>query len=393
MHKPAPKPVLMPYCAKRAWPKMLNSQDPVALLQALIACESVTPAEGGAIRLLQSILTPLGFDCQPMLIEGIHNLYATRGKNAPHLCFAGHTDVVPVGALEQWQHAPFAGTIAAGKIYGRGAVDMKGAIACFIAAMAQQPPDYKVSLLITGDEEGEAEHGTKAMLPLLAASGEKWDGCLVGEPTNPSFMGEVIKVGRRGSMKAEIVLFGQQGHAAYPERADNPLPDLGRLAQLLSRPIDAGAPLFQPSTITVTNIEVGNPTNNIIPASGRLRCDIRFNTNWTGATLTAYLHALCAALGRRYELHTSISGEAFFCGDSTMAQGVAACVASVVGKAPTANTGGGTSDARFIKDYCPVVEFGLVGASMHKVDEHAELAHLEQLTKIYAEVLRRFPSF
>jgi succinyl-diaminopimelate desuccinylase, proteobacterial clade len=392
----------------------MTSDNPIENLQTLIRCPSVTPAEGGALSALQAMLEPLGFTVSRMIATeagtpDIENLYARIGTDGPHLMFAGHTDVVPVGAEADWSHPPFAAEIADGMMYGRGAVDMKGGIACFVAAVARiiaekGPLPGSISLLITGDEEGPAVNGTIKLLEWAAARGERWDACLVGEPTNPEHLGDMIKIGRRGSLSGTITIHGVQGHAAYPHLADNPVRGIIRLTEaLMYPPFDHGTDNFQPSNLEVTSIDVGNPATNVIPAKATASFNIRFNDTWTAETLQAEIERrLMAAAaadphlrpGRgpvRYELTwAERPSHVFLTRDDALIGSLSAAVRKVTGQNPQLSTTGGTSDARFIKDYCPVVEFGLVGQTMHMVDERVAVADLETLTRIYQTFIERW---
>lgn len=391
--------------------------DPVALAQALIRCASVTPADAGAQATLVAALAPFGFHAEAMPFSepgtpDVDNLYLTLTGPAPtdaaagtgagatgrgrHFCFAGHSDVVPPGQASGWSAPPFSGEILGDALYGRGAVDMKGGIAAFAAAAAsfvaeRGPPPGKISLLITGDEEGPSINGTKKMLAALAARGEILDACVVGEPTATRRLGDMMKIGRRGSLNGYLTVLGAQGHVAYPDRADNPIPKLlALLAALGSGPIDAGNDHFQPSNLEITTIDVGNPTVNLIPAQAAARFNVRYNTNWTGASLESHLRAKLDAVGIAYDLTISVSGDAFLTPPGPLSDlAVAACQAET-GRTPDASTSGGTSDARFIKDYCPVIELGLVGHSMHKVDEQASVTEIVALSRIYRRMLDGF---
>jgi len=373
--------------------------DAVALAQALIRCPSVTPRDDGALGVLEAALTPLGFTCHRLRFEQegtapVDNLYARLGSEAPNFCFAGHTDVVPTGELKGWSIDPFAAEIHNGKLYGRGAVDMKGGIAAFVAAVsrhlaAEGRPAGSISLLITGDEEGVAINGTRKMLEWLAARGETLDACVVGEPTNPKALGDMIKIGRRGSLTGRLTVFGAQGHTAYPHLADNPLPRLIRmLAAITEHPMDEGTEHFQPSTLALTTIDVGNPANNVIPAQGKATFNIRFNDAHTPAGIETWLRNHFDAVGGAYELDIQCAGESFLTAPGPLTELVADAVERVTGRRPEHSTTGGTSDARFIKNYCPVVEFGLVGQTMHKVDEHTAVADLTGLSAIYEAILK-----
>lgn len=380
--------------------------DPVALAAALIRCPSVTPDDGGALDVLQGALEALGFRCTrlPFAAPGtarIDNLYARLGSEPPHLCFAGHTDVVPVGDRAAWSVDPFAAEIRDGKLFGRGAADMKGAIACLIAAAARRLAASggalpgSLSLLITGDEEGAAVNGTRRVLDWLAARNERIDHCLVGEPTSVRALGDTVKIGRRGSVTGRLSVFGAQGHVAYPHLADNPIPRLIEMLQRLNAAeLDRGTEHFQPSHLEITSIDVGNPAANVIPARASAVFNIRHNDLHSAESLEAWLRATCdavtAARGGAYQLAIERNGDAFLTPPGPWSDLVAAAIAEVSGRWPELSTGGGTSDARFIKDHCPVVEFGLVGQTMHKVDEQVALADLADLTAIYEAVLARY---
>ncbi len=375
-----------------------RATDAAALAQALIRCPSVTPHEGGALDLLQSVLQPLGFTCHRLVFDeggtAVDNLYARLGHAGPNFCFAGHTDVVPPGTAEDWLHDPFSGVIDQGRLWGRGAADMKGAIAAFIAALADLlddgVPPLSLSLLITGDEEGPAVNGTVKVLDWLAAKGERIDACIVGEPTNPEAIGDMIKIGRRGSLNAMLTVKGSQGHVAYPERAENPIPPLLRLlGALTAEPLDDGTAHFQPSNLEITSVDVGNETTNLIPARATARLNVRFNDRFSGEDLIAELRRRLDRCGHAYSLEARISGESFLTEPAGFVTALREAVAEETGMEPALSTGGGTSDARFIARHAPVVEFGLVGRTMHQVDEHVALADLERLTAIYRRFLAR----
>lgn len=372
--------------------------DPVDLTARLIRCPSVTPAEGGALALLEGVLIAHGFACTRVDRNGTANLFARWGARgaARTLGFNGHTDVVPPGDPAAWVHDPFGGVEADGRIWGRGACDMKSGVAAFVAAacarVIQDPPDGAIVVTVTGDEEGPATDGTVAILDWMAAQGEAMTHCLVGEPTCPAVMGEMIKIGRRGSLTAEILAEGVQGHAAYPHRARNPLPVLVRLLdRLAGHELDRGSDHFDPSTLALTTIDVGNPASNVIPARARAVLNIRFNDLHSGAGLTAWLQDQAAEVtegtGVGLRVTTRVSGESFLTAPGPFTDLVARAVQAGTGVVPVLSTSGGTSDARFIKDHCPVVEFGLVGGSMHQVDEHAETAHVRQLTAVYRGII------
>ena len=373
---------------------------PLALARALIRCESVTPADGGALDVLQGALKTLGFTCHRLPFEEpgtapVDNLYARRGEGRPNFCFAGHTDVVPTGALAQWSRKPFAAQVEDGVLYGRGASDMKGAIAAFVAAVARfgaaGDGTGSISLLITGDEEGPAINGTRKVLNWLGAQGETLDVCLVGEPTNPEEVGEMVKIGRRGSLNGTLRVSGRQGHVAYPALADNPLPRLVALLDaLLSLTLDEGTDHFQPSRLELTSIDVGNEATNVIPGSAAARFNVRFNDRHTCASLEQTIRACLDAVGDSYELATEVSGEAFLTPPGPFSTIIAESVAAVTGMTPTLSTTGGTSDARFIKDHCPVAEFGLLSRTMHRTDECVPVDALERLADIYLGILERY---
>jgi succinyl-diaminopimelate desuccinylase len=367
--------------------------DPLLLAQSLLRCASVTPADAGAQDVLADALSSLGFTVTRLHFGEIENLFARIGSGGPHLCFAGHTDVVPVGG--NWRSDPFGGEVRDDVLYGRGACDMKGAIAAFVAAAAQHlaagQPKGSISFLITGDEEGPAVDGTVKVLEWMQQNDQVPDFCLVGEPTCPVRLGDMVKIGRRGSLNVRIEVFGTQGHVAYPHRADNPVHRLLRaLAALTAAPVDAGSDWFEPSTLQVTSIDVGNPTTNVIPASARAMLNIRFNDRHTGASLIAWLRATLAQHADRFELEPSISGESFVTKPGPMVDILRQAIVDATGVEPTLDTGGGTSDARFIANYCPVAEFGLVGASMHQTDERVPVAELRSLARIYSGVISAF---
>jgi succinyl-diaminopimelate desuccinylase len=381
---------------------MKNTPSAAADLAAeLIRRPSVTPRDEGALDLLAARLQALGFSCHRLAFgEGaarIENLYARRGSGRPNLCFAGHTDVVPTGPLEAWSFDPFAGGFADGVLQGRGAVDMKGAIAAFVAAaedfLAARGEGFagSISLLITGDEEGAAVNGTKKVLEWLHARGERLDAAVVGEPTSARALGDMIKIGRRGSLNARLAVEGVQGHTAYPHLADNAAHRLVRmLAALIAAPLDAGSRHFEPSALQISTIDIGNPATNVIPARAQAVFNIRFNDLWTSEGLKRWIVGRLDAVGGRYALDVSVSGEAFLTPPGLVSECLAEAIRHVTGRAPELSTTGGTSDARFIQAHCPVAEFGLVGLTMHKADERVDLADLEALSAIYREFLERF---
>ena len=371
--------------------------DPVELAKALIRRPSVTPRDEGAMDVVQQALESLGFACRRMRFREIENLYARRGTAGPNLCFAGHTDVVPPGETAAWSSGPFAGQVRDGVLYGRGAADMKGGIAAFIAAASQAlaagDPKGSLSLLITGDEEGVATHGTRKVVEALMADGEAIDACVVGEPSSAEALGDMIKIGRRGSLNAEIAATGRQGHVAYPHRAANPVGPLIRLLdRLQAHRLDDGYPEFQPSNLEVTSIDVGNQATNVIPARAIARLNIRFNPAHTSDTLVEWLQSERAEAeagfqGVTLEIKVQVSGEAFLTRPGPFVEVVQAACEATLGRRPELSTTGGTSDARFICRMCPVVELGLVGKSMHGVDEHVPEQDLRDLTRLYRTLI------
>jgi succinyl-diaminopimelate desuccinylase len=385
-----------------------NVTDVVELTRALVRCESVTPREAGALQHLEQTLASLGFRCERMDFsqagtDDVANLYARIGTSGRHFCFAGHSDVVPVGDLSSWTIGPFSAELSDGYLFGRGAADMKGAIAAFTDAatrfLGKRGRDFggSISLLITGDEEGPAVNGTVKMLKRLAERGETIDACVVGEPTSSRRFGDMMKIGRRGSMTVDMVVRGVQGHVAYPERLDNAIHRLSSLIEALVRePIDQGSTHFQPSSLQFTTVDVGNKATNIAPGVAKARFNVRFNDLWTSKTLLAHLkerldraHAAMGGNGT-IELSTQVSGESFYTPPGPLSELVAGAIRDVAGVEVELSTTGGTSDARFIRGYCPVLEFGLVGETMHKVDEKSAVADLRTLTRVYETVLDRY---
>ncbi|MSO93288.1 MAG: succinyl-diaminopimelate desuccinylase [Rhodospirillales bacterium] len=381
---------------------MANDLDPIELSRRLIRCPSVTPRDAGALDVLQEFLSRHGFVCHRLPFSGdgeerVDNLYARLGGARPNFCFAGHTDVVPVGDESTWTVPPFEAAIKEDRLYGRGAADMKAAVASFAVAAVKffksRPPRFKgsISLLITGDEEGVAVNGTAKVLKWMAANGEAIDACLVGEPTNPSALGDMIKIGRRGSLTGTVTVHGTQGHSAYPQLADNPIPRLMKmLAAIADAPLDQGNEHFQPTLAVVTTIDVGNPAGNVIPGKAFARFNIRFNNRHTGESLKRLVKERFDAVGGRYDLEIKVSGEAFLTPAGRLSDVVSAAVERVTGRRPELSTTGGTSDARFIKDYCPVAEFGLIGQTMHKVDENVRISDIHALAAIYEAVLEGY---
>ena len=380
--------------------------DPTALARDLLRCPSVTPAEAGALDLIEGVLKAAGFEVHRVTFAEpgtapVENLYARIGKASPHLAFAGHTDVVPPGEQAKWTHPPFAGEIADGTLYGRGAVDMKGAIACALAATLDHlaarggRPKGSISFLITGDEEGIAVNGTVKLIKWAAERGETFDHCILGEPSNAAMIGDTIKIGRRGSLNGTLVVTGKQGHVAYPERADNPVRGLVTLVSaLMAAPLDHGSAQFDASNLEFTSIDIGNAVVNLIPGEARGRFNIRFNDCHSQTSLKMLIekHAADAAVGRiRWHIEWEPSNaDSFVTQPGPFVDLVSAAIKDVTAKEPKLSTTGGTSDARFIKDYCPVLEFGLVGQTMHQVDERTAVADLATLTAVYRKVLDRY---
>lgn len=374
--------------------------DPVQLTADLVRCPSVTPEEGGAIAHLERLFGGAGFACTRISRGGIENLYARYGHASPVFGFNGHTDVVPVGDPADWSVDPFAAETRDGVMIGRGTVDMKSGVAAFATAAIRvaadlDPAKGSIVLMITGDEEGEAEHGTTAILDWMAGHGERVDFCLVGEPTSLETLGDQVKIGRRGSMTGLLTVTGTQGHTAYPHRAENPLPALARIcARLAATPLDAGSAHFEPSTLQLTTIDVGNPASNVIPRQGRARCNIRFNDLQTPQAIEVWANAIVteeiAGTGLEASFEWGVSGVSFLTKPVGPVETILAAVEGATGRRPALSTGGGTSDARFVKDHCAVVEFGLVGRGMHAVDEQVPVADIAALSEIYEDTLRRF---
>ena len=380
--------------------------DALSIARDLLRCPSVTPADAGALGVLEKLLGDAGFEVHRVTFSepgaaDIDNLYARIGTDAPHITFAGHTDVVPAGDETKWTHGAFAGDVKDGMLYGRGAVDMKGGIACSVAAVLDYlaanggKPKGSISFLITGDEEDIAVNGTIKLLQWAAARGEKFDHCVLGEPSNVNEIGDTIKAGRRGSQSGTIIVDGVQGHVAYPHRASNPVPDIAVIIAAVSGdPLDNGTEHFQPSNLEFTSVDVGNPAWNVIPAQARARFNIRYNDRHTRESLRALIEErVTRASGNRIKAHVAwepSNSDAFLTQPGPFTELVSAAIEDVTGRRPELNTGGGTSDARFITHYCPVLEFGLVGQTMHQIDERTPVADLEKLTKIYRGVLDRY---
>ncbi|MGE0845863.1 MAG: succinyl-diaminopimelate desuccinylase [Flavobacteriaceae bacterium] len=393
----------------------MNPRDPVAILQALIRCPSVTPEDAGALPLLKGLLEATGFDAEIVRFSDrgtpdIDNLYARIGTGAPYILFAGHTDVVPTGDESAWRHPPFGAEIDGGRLYGRGAVDMKGGIAAFAAAAARHldahggRPAGSIGLLITGDEEGPAVNGTRKLLEWAAAKGERFDHCIVGEPTSAAALGDQIKIGRRGSFSCTLTVEGVQGHAAYPHLADNPVRGLATVMEaLFATPLDAGSEHFEPSTLEAVGLESGTGAWNVIPGRASIRLNSRYNDRWTRETLKAEIARRAESVREDSRLRPHAKApiafsiaeapgpsDVFLTRDEALIDAAAGAVEAVTGRRPALSTGGGTSDARFIKDHCPVVELGLVGDTMHMVDESVPVADLETLTEIYRRFLETY---
>jgi len=369
--------------------------DAVKLAQNLIRCPSVTPADGGALRVLELALGPLGFQCYRLQFGDVANLYARIGNTSPNFCFAGHTDVVPPGDAKLWKSDPFAAEIRDGVLYGRGAADMKSAVAAFVAAAERHIAKGlkgSISLLITGDEEGVAINGTKKVLEWMTQKGERADHCLVGEPTSIARAGDTIKIGRRGSMRIELRVHGVQGHTAYPQNALNPIPILAALvSQLAGEPLDAGTAHFEPSTLAFTTFDVGNAASNVSPAEAFAACNIRFNDLHTPDSLLQRIEQkaarIAAETGGKIGIESSVSGVAFLTEPGRFTEVLSKATARATGAVPVFSTGGGTSDARFIKDHCPVAELGLASATMHKANECVPVAEIALLADIYEAIL------
>ena len=375
--------------------------DPVDLTAQLVRCPSVTPAEGGALVLLEELLSASGFDCTRVDRGGISNLYARWGRKGANRTFGfnGHTDVVPLGNRDDWTVDPFGAEIKGGFMYGRGTTDMKSGVAAFVAAaidfVRQTPPDGAIAIAITGDEEGDADDGTIALLDWMDQQGESMSVCLVGEPTCPNEMGEMMKIGRRGSLTAWFTVTGVQGHSAYPHRANNPIPALARLVdRMSSHELDSGTDHFDPSTLAFVTVDTGNPATNVIPAQTRAAVNIRYNDLHTGESLTVWMQGeadkIAEEFGVKVDMRVKISGESFVTPPGELSDLVSKSVQAVTGKTPELSTSGGTSDARFVKNHCPVVEFGLVGKTMHQVDERVAVDQIGQLKSIYTRILNDY---
>jgi succinyl-diaminopimelate desuccinylase len=380
---------------------MSKPVDPVELTAALVRCPSITPNEGGALVLLEELLAGAGFECTRVDRGGVSNLFARWGRKGANRSFGfnGHTDVVPLGDEAAWTVPPFGAVIKDGYLYGRGATDMKSGVAAFAAAavdfVRETPPDGAIILAITGDEEGDAVDGTTALLDWMRDNGESMTDCLVGEPTSPDEMGDAIKIGRRGSMTAWFTVTGEQGHSAYPHRANNPLSAMARLMdRLASHELDQGTDHFDPSTLAVVTIDTGNPATNVIPAQCKAAVNIRFNDRHSGAELTEWLKTeadrIISEFGVKVDIRVSISGESFITPPGELSDLILEAVRAETGRTPDLSTSGGTSDARFVKNHCPVVECGLVGKTMHQVDERVKVEQIGQLKAIYRRILKEY---
>jgi succinyl-diaminopimelate desuccinylase len=381
----------------------MSNADPIAIAQALIRCRSVTPEEGGALSYLEGLFKGAGFDVHRVTFEApgtppVENLFAKIGSGAPHLAFAGHTDVVPPGNEERWKHGAFSGDVADGNLYGRGAVDMKGGIAAFAAAALEYAGANKgklkgsISFLITGDEEGPGVNGTVKLLAWAKERGETFDHCIVGEPTSVEKVGDTIKIGRRGSLSGTLSVAGKAGHVAYPQNADNPIRQLVNMLNELQKPLDDGSYYFDQSNFEVVSVDVGNQAFNVIPSDAKAKFNVRFNDRHTPQSLKELIKERCraAAPGAKFSLDWEPASDSFITKPGPFVDLLSGAVAEVAGRKPALSTGGGTSDARFIKDYCPVVDLGLVGQTMHQIDEQVPVADLEKLTAIYRKVIERY---
>ena len=381
---------------------VIDKINPIELSQRLIRCPSVTPDEGGALDELQNVLEELGFRCQRLLFSesgtpDVDNLYARLGDRGPNFCFAGHSDVVPPGDRDEWGEDPFSGVVIDGKLFGRGSADMKSAIASFISAVQRYKSNVgeeipgSISLLITGDEEGPAINGTIKVLDWMSKNNQLIDACIVGEPTNPDHLGQMIKIGRRGSFTGWLTVTGLQGHTAYPHLAENPLSKLIKMLEpLAEEQLDQGTEYFPPTTVAISSIDTGNSATNVIPQKVTASFNIRFNDSRTAEDIEEWLRGHFDSVGGSYQLETACSSNAFITEPGALSEDLISAIKDVVGSSPEMSTTGGTSDARFIRKYCPVVEFGIVGKTMHKINEHVEIKDVELLTDIYTELLDRF---
>jgi succinyl-diaminopimelate desuccinylase len=372
---------------------MINA---VNLSQDLIKCPSVTPKDEGAQQILIDHLNKLGFECHELKFGNILNFFARKGTKSPHFCFCGHTDVVPAGDPENWRFDPFSGTIDNGILYGRGAVDMKSNIAAFISALSiymeeKSELNGSISLLITGDEEAEAINGTVRVLEWMKQTNNIPDACLVGEPTNPNQLGDEVKIGRRGSISGQITVTGKQGHTGYPHLADNPIPKLVKLVDALANhKFDEGSSYFEPSALSITTIDVGNPADNVIPEKGSAKFNMRFNDHWSAKSLEKEIKRILDEVSKDYQINFWSNAESFITEPGPLSETVINSVKTITGKTPRLSTAGGTSDARFISNYCPVIECGLVGKTCHQTNEHTPVKDIETLVLIYKDILHQF---
>lgn len=370
--------------------------DVIELTKSLIACPSVTPKDEGAQIVLEKALTTLGFECYHLPFEDVPNLFARRGTDGPHICFAGHTDVVPSGPENLWTFGPFTPEIENNILYGRGASDMKGSVAAFVAAISayldqNSLTSGSISLLITGDEEGEAINGTAKVLEWMQDNNHTPDVCLVGEPTNPEFLGQELKIGRRGSLTGKLTVYGKQGHVAYPHLADNPIPRMIKMLQnLIDHTFDKGNEYFPPTTFEITSVDVGNTADNVIPESVNAAFNLRFNDHWKASKLMDAINTILQQTPGAYEISYRSSGDSFLTQPGPWSEIVKQAVIDLTGKTPTYTTSGGTSDARFIQAYCPVVEFGGINKTIHQINENAKVKDLQTLTGIYTRVLELY---
>jgi succinyl-diaminopimelate desuccinylase len=366
--------------------------DVVKLAQELIRCPSITPHDAGALDIIRNTLEQMGFTCHRLLFENVHNLYARRGDSSPNFCFLGHTDVVPIGDSASWHHSPFEAVIKDDILYGRGAVDMKGAIAAFLGAVSRLTSlTGSISLLITGDEEGPALYGTRSVLEWLQARKEKIDFCLVGEPTSVHEIGDTLKIGRRGSLSGILTVWGVQGHVAYPENFDNPVPRLmNTLNKLYQTTFDRGSEYFPATYFEVVSIDVGNTAFNVVPAKAEARFNVRFNDQHSSASLMDFISALCQDVAGHHKLDFLVTGEAFLTSSLDFAKKIQKILKGLSAHLPQLSTTGGTSDARFIHTLCPSVELGLKNITAHQVDEHVSIEDLQKLTKLYQAILEAF---
>ena len=400
MKEPDPKPQLMSFLEIDNM-KDIGTANPIELTKTLINCRSVTPENDGAIEQVSHWLEEIGFKSEILNFEeegtaSIKNLWSKMGSKGPTICFAGHTDVVPTGNIDEWSSGPFDANEVNDKIIGRGAADMKGSIASFISAtnrFVKEYPDFpgSIGFIITGDEEGCAINGTKKILTWMKSNNISFDDCLVGEPTNPNSLGEMIKIGRRGSVNGVITVKGVQGHVAYPHLADNPIPKLIKILEnLINQKLDDGTEHFQPSNIEITSIDIGNTATNVIPKEASANFNIRYNDIFDREKIEEEVHNRIRSLNYDYSIKFEHSGDSFLTSPGKLTKNLSKIIEDQTGNIPELSTSGGTSDARFIKDYGNVVEFGLIGATMHKVDESASIKDIKNLTEIYYQLLKKY---